>query len=82
MDEEPKRFTSMYHGEYDETLDRKAAEDYSKEQRQEGRNEKGMEMAESLLKEEPSWSDEKIARIVKDISTEQVSSLRKGMKLV
>lgn len=61
MDDETKRF-SMIYGEYDEALDKKAAE--------------------ALLKEEPGWSDEKIARIVKDISSEQVSSFRKGMKLI
>lgn len=72
----------MIFEEYDEALYRKAAEDYAKEQNELGKRENAMETAEILLKEEPDWSDERIASIARSITSKDVARIRKGMKLV
>lgn len=97
MNDETKRYSMLY-GEYDEALDRKVAEDYAKEQRQEGKEEgldEGIEIGEvrgerrnaiqtakRLLKKLPDWTDEGIAGLVADITSDDVAQLRKEMNLI
>ena len=84
----------MIFDEYNEALDRKAAEDYAKEQHQEGLDE-GIEIGEergerrnaiqtaiNLLKKLPGWTDEQIAELVQPLSATEIAQLRKGAKLI
>lgn len=72
----------MIFEEYDEELDRQAAEDYAREQKKLGKREKSVQLAGNLLKKVPGWSDKEIADTVQDISPADVAKLRKGLKLV
>lgn len=76
----------MIFEEYDEELDRQAAEDYAELRRKEGielgEKNKAVEFAGNLLKKVPGWSDKEIADTVQDISPADVAKLRKDLKLV
>lgn len=77
MNDKPKRYSMLY-GVYDEALDKKAAEDYAKEQYLLGKKENAIQTAKRLLKKLPDWTDERIAGLVPDITSDDVAQLRQG----